>query len=258
MRNKPASSDKLTHTYCFDCLILQIIPVIDLLNGVVVHAKHGLRAHYLPIVSQLTSSHQPLTVALALLELYPFSTLYIADINAIQGQGDNQAAIEAIQQTHPNTQIWLDNGIRQVNARSLHRRGNGRPVIGSENIANLQDYRAISYACESKHVLSLDYAATNALGINELHNSARFWPDNTICMTLNKVGSVNGVDAERLQELMRLNNTRKSPSNLFAAGGVRDINDCLMLKSKQISGVLVASALHNGSILRADIEQLIA
>lgn len=240
---------------------MQIIPVIDLLNGpfnqcCVVHAKRGQRQHYRPIQSRLTTASAPLEIVTALLELYPFQTLYIADLDAICGTGNNAAVIEAISQAHPALTIWLDCGIGQMNARALYIGDNIRPVVGSENIQNLQAYRAISNACESKHVLSLDYAATNALGIAELHESARFWPDDTICMTLNSVGSAQGPDINRLQALIQLNATRKSPSRLHAAGGVRDINDLLLLKNLQINGVLVATALHKGTIKRADIEQL--
>ena len=241
--------------------MMQIIPVIDLLNGpfnqcCVVHAKRGQRQHYRPIQSRLTTASAPLEIVTALLELYPFQTLYIADLDAICGTGNNAAVIEAISQAHPALTIWLDCGIGQMNARARYIGDNIRPVVGSENIQNLQAYRAISNACESKHVLSLDYAATNALGIAELHESARFWPDDTICMTLNSVGSAQGPDINRLQALIQLNATRKSPSRLHAAGGVRDINDLLLLKNLQINGVLVATALHKGTIKRADIEQL--
>ena len=51
---------------------MQIIPVIDLLNGVVVHAQRGDRKNYQPIQSALTTSHQPLDIVAALLEIYPF------------------------------------------------------------------------------------------------------------------------------------------------------------------------------------------
>ena len=237
---------------------MQIIPVIDLLIGplnqcCVVHAKRGQRLHYQPIQSQLTPSSAPLDIANALLELYPFQTLYIADLNAICGTGNNDDVIEAISQAHPTLTIWLDCGIGQMNARALYVGGNIRPVVGSENIQSLQDYRAISYACHSKHVLSLDYSTTSAMGIGELHNSARFWPDDTICMTLNAVGSAEGADVQRLNEIMRLNNARKTPSRIYAAGGIRNSDDLQALVNRRLAGALLATALHNGKLTTSDI-----
>ena len=236
---------------------MQIIPGIDLLNNVVVHAKRGQRQHYQPIQSLLTASSAPLDIVTALLELYPFHTLYIADLDAICGTGNNDSAILAISQAYPNLTIWLDCGIGQMNARALYIGGNIRPVVGSENIQTLQDYRAISYACQSKHVLSLDYSTTSAMGISELHQSARFWPDDTICMTLNAVGINQGVDIERLNMLIKMNNARKSRSRLYAAGGVRNIADLQALAEIGVTGALVATALHNKQLSADDIEDLI-
>ena len=45
-----------------------------------------------------------------------------------------------------------------------------------------------------------------------------------------------------------LNAVRKTPSRLYAAGGVRNVNDCLQLKNLGLSGALIATALHNGEI----------
>ena len=235
---------------------MQIIPVIDLLNGVVVHAKRGQRQQYQPIQSLLTASSAPLDIVAALLELYPFQTLYIADLDAICNTGNNAAVIEAISQAHPKLTIWLDCGIGQMNARQLYIGGNIRPVVGSENILSLQDYRMISYACQSKHVLSLDYSTSSAMGISELHDAARFWPDDTICMTLNAVGSNQGVDFERLNALIKLNAARKSPSRLYAAGGVRNLGDLQALASMGLASALVATALHNGKLSTTDIASM--
>ena len=236
--------------------MMQIIPVIDLLNNAVVHAKRGQRQHYQPIQSLLTTSSAPLEIVTALLELYPFQTLYIADLDAICGTGSNDGAIEVISQAYPALTIWLDCGIGQMNARTLYIGGNIRPVVGSENIHNLQDYRAISYACQGKHVLSLDYSTTSAMGIGELHESARFWPDDTICMTLNAVGSNQGVDIERLNTLIKMNSARKSRSRLYAAGGVRNLGDLQVLASMGLAGALVATALHNGKLSTTDIASM--
>jgi len=231
------------------------------MQGQVVHAKFGLRSQYLPIQSSLCNGSAPLVVVAALLELYPFQTLYIADLDAILGVGHHAELIEIISNTYPQLTIWLDSGIRQVNARALYPSNQNqsnriKPVVGSENIANLQDYRAISDACESQHILSLDYSATSAMGIVELHASAHYWPDDTICMTLNAVGSTQGIDCERLHSLIKLNQVRKKPSRLYAAGGVRDINDIQQLNKLGIAGVLIATALHSGKLSHADLQLL--
>ncbi len=47
---------------------MRIIPVIDVMDGVVVRAIGGRRDEYRPLVSQLTVSTDPIAVAKALLE----------------------------------------------------------------------------------------------------------------------------------------------------------------------------------------------
>lgn len=226
-----------------------MIPVIDLKNGCVVHAKHGQRAHYEPIKSILSRSSDVFSIVEGLLKLYPFRTIYIADIDAISNTGNHFEKIELLSGEYPQVVWWVDNGVCNVNARILYApQANIRAVFGSENIHNLQDYRAISDAYTSRQVLSLDKLDNAELGAAEFHSTGLYWPDDVICMTLNHVGSQAGPDVERLQTLMQLNLARKKPTNIFAAGGVGNSDDLLQLKQLGLTGVLVASALHNGEI----------
>ena len=238
---------------------MQVIPVIDLKQNQVVHAKHGQRGKYQPIQSVLSASSDVFSIVAGLLKLYPFRTIYIADIDAITNTGNNFEQIELLSGLQPQVNWWVDAGISNVNARLLYTpQANIRAVFGSENIHTLQDYRAMSYAYESQHVLSLDKLNGTELGAAELHNTGLYWPDDAICMTLNNVGSNIGPDIARLQGLQQLNLARKKPANLFAAGGVRNMDDLLSLKQLGIAGALASSALHNGQITGDDISKFYA
>lgn len=237
---------------------MQVIPVIDLKNGQVVHAKHGQRATYQPIKSILSNASDVFSIVEGLLKLYPFRTIYIADIDAISNTGNHFELIELLSCMYPQVAWWVDNGVRNVNARILYApQANIRAVFGSEHMNSLQSYRAISDAYKSRHALSLDKLDNLELGAAELHSTGLYWPDNAICMTLNNVGSNSGPDILRLQNLMQLNYARKKPANIFAAGGVRNSEDLLQLKQLGITGVLVASALHNGEITAQQLSELI-
>jgi phosphoribosylformimino-5-aminoimidazole carboxamide ribotide isomerase len=234
--------------------MLQVIPVIDLKSNNVVHAKHGQRANYQAIQSTLSASSDVFNIVKGLLKLYPFRTIYIADIDAITNTGNHFEQIELLSGLYPQVTWWIDNGVRNVNARILYTpQANIRAVVGSEHIHTLQDYRAVSYAYASRHVLSLDKLDDTELGAPELHNTGLYWPDDAICMTLNNVGSNAGPDVARLQALQQLNLARKKPARLFAAGGVRNMEDLIQLKQLGFAGALVASALHNGEITAQDL-----
>ena len=235
-----------------------MIPVIDLKNGLVVHARHGQRDSYQPIQSVLSASSEVFSIVESLLKLYAFHTIYIGDIDAITNCGNHFEQIELLSGIYPQVNWWVDNGVRNVNARLLYApQANIRAVFGSEHIHTLQDYRAVSYAYDSRHVLSLDKLNGTELGTAELHNTGLYWPDDAICMTLNNVGNNIGPDIARLQSLQQLNLARKKPANLFAAGGVRNLEDLITLKQLGVAGALIASALHRGQITAQQLSELV-
>jgi phosphoribosylformimino-5-aminoimidazole carboxamide ribotide isomerase len=70
-------------------------------------------------------------------------------------------------------------------------------------------------------------------------------------MNLARVGSALGPDLELIAALRRL----APRSRWYAAGGVRNGLDLRRCREAGAAGVLVASALHDGRISRADLEQ---
>src|SRR5215203_2024938 len=62
-----------------------IIPVIDLKGGVAVRARAGERHTYAPLVTSLSPSPDPAAVACGLLRAVPARTLYVCDLDAIDG-----------------------------------------------------------------------------------------------------------------------------------------------------------------------------
>ncbi|MGZ8258845.1 MAG: HisA/HisF-related TIM barrel protein [Methylotenera sp.] len=220
---------------------MEIIPVIDLMHGHVVHARLGQRQHYQPIQSLLCCSSAPIDVVNALLELYPFKRIYIADLDAITGQGNHLPSILHIQRQYPHIEIWLDAGIKNIDALATWQTVNVTHVVGSENIASTHDLSEISQKLEGNLVLSLDFNQAGFLGCADLQTNTEYWPDKIIVMTLSHVGSQLGADIERLQTVI----SHASCHAIYAAGGVRNNDDIATLQSLNVAGALVATALHN-------------
>jgi phosphoribosylformimino-5-aminoimidazole carboxamide ribotide isomerase len=229
---------------------LEIIPVIDLLDGHVVHARRGERQHYQPIQSSLCNSSEPLDVLQALLELYPFDQLYIADLNGIQKRGNHYDAIMGIRNLYPDLKLWLDCGFSDVADLEDWRDSGVNFVIGSESLNNLASYTALKLACN--HILSLDFTASGYQGPLELLQDPAHWPSNVIAMTLSQVGSSLGPDEDKLASIIRQSNG----SNIYAAGGIRGMADLLRLKNMHVSGALVATAIHSGALTGTEIANL--
>ncbi|TAK63265.1 HisA/HisF-related TIM barrel protein [Methylobacter sp.] len=225
---------------------MKIIPVIDLKDGVVVHARQGNREHYQPINTDLCKSSDIYQVIEAFLDVYAFDTFYIADLNAITDQGDHNQLITEVLSRFPQTTFWVDKGYQKYN-QDAQLPGNYLPVLGSESYRNETILEIEAF--ENNFILSLDYSNSNALGAESLFSDPTFWPKNIIIMTLGRVGSNQGPDMDKLAEFCR----QYPDKNFIAAGGIRDKLDCILLNEAGIFQALVASALHTGAIKNEDI-----
>lgn len=229
--------------------MIKIIPVIDLKDGVVVHAKLGRRNQYLPIKSKLCRSSNIYDVIQAFLSLYEFTDFYIADLNALGHQGNHDRLINEVLEFYPDKLFWIDSGYRQP-AYRIKPPGNCLPVFGSEsyNEKNISNIKAVL----DKGVLSLDYSFSGELGALSLFSNQDYWPESIIIMTLARVGSENGPDIQLLREFC----LRYPDKNFIAAGGIRNRQDLIALDKLGIKRALVASALHSGTIGGKDISEL--
>ncbi len=230
---------------------MEVIPVIDLKNGQVVHARRGERDSYRPVRSQLCRGSEPVDVVAGLLAVHPFATLYIADLDAIQARGNSIASIRQIRQNFPELRLWVDNGLADpAICRNWLAQDLGDLVLGSEAQSDSAGLQALSDDDARRHlILSLDYKNDRFLGPPDLLSAPSLWPDRIIVMTLSRVGSRGGPDLD----LLRRWRNEVPDKKIFAAGGVRGGEDLLALAGCGTRGVLVATALHERRIGRAEI-----
>ncbi len=234
---------------------MQIIPVIDLLNGTVVHARKGERHRYQAIQSLLTHSSKPLDIVAALLEYFPFRQLYIADLDAIQKHNDtdnNFHVIEAITKRYPNLKLWIDAGISNNKELDLWSNINASMILGTENFSTMQEYLTVKESIKTQCILSLDFMPHGYQGPIELIEATSHWPKDVIMMSLSHVGSGLGINTELLNKFKH----HTGKTNLYAAGGVRTIDDLNFLKQQGIHGALIATALHQKQIAPRQIASL--
>lgn len=212
------------------------------------HARRGQRAGYRPIVSSLCASTEPSTILHALLRLHPFRTVYLADLDALLGRGDHDALVETLSREFPQATFWVDRGARAFGDAGSAEISNRLEVLGSESLE--ENWRQILAAWNAPFVLSLDFGTEGFLGPRELLELPALWPPTVILMTLQRVGSQAGPDVALLERSIRI-----SPATRFvAAGGVRNAEDLRRLERAGARGVLLASALHDGSIGSADLQ----
>ncbi|BAN24794.1 HisA/HisF-related TIM barrel protein [Caballeronia insecticola] len=244
---------------------MQVIPVLDLLDGHAVRAVRGERSRYRPIQSSLCATSDPVAIARALVATTGARTLYVADLGAILGHGAHDAVLAALcDALGEGVDIWLDAGFTACApllalAERIARlaRGASRativPVFGTET---LLDTGAIAQAsaCGFEPILSLDYRGGRALGVAHVghtgHAGSAWWPSRVIVMTLDQVGAHGGPDLATLADVRALAGQR----HVVGAGGIRDHADLVLAADSGASAWLVASALHDGTIsFRRDV-----
>src|SRR5450631_3840226 len=137
---------------------MEVIPVIDVRHGVAVAAARGDRAAYRPLVTPLSPGSDPVAVALGLCSLFAFPTLYVADLDGIEGRGSNAGLAARIKEALPGVSVWLDAGRRP---RDVTPGSTGPkdevPVVGSESLQAGADVRALGAQSPEAYVLSLDF-----------------------------------------------------------------------------------------------------
>ena len=244
---------------------MNLIPVVDLMQGQVVRAVRGNRHAYQPIVSKLCASSDPLTVAKILCAHCATRQLYVADLDALLGQPAQAALLRTLLQSLPELELWLDAGFAGAAAADALRADLGTaaervvPVFGSESLVSRSELERCFVPSVSRvtpgrsdrrpntdAVLSLDRRDGQRLDVAGCWEASQWWPQRVIVMTLERVGANAGPDLDTLREVQR-----KSPATfIVGAGGVRDERDLAQAADTGAGAWLVASALHDARLPR--------
>jgi phosphoribosylformimino-5-aminoimidazole carboxamide ribotide isomerase len=231
---------------------MQVIPVIDLKGGAVARARLGMRSSYAPIVTPLARTSEPVDIVAGFLKLFPFATIYVADLDAIERQGNHDETIAILSAAFPGVTFWVDVGLGASEAArawlGCHKRAH--LVLGAESLRDLDPLKAVGE--DARILLSLDFDGERFLGPAALMAAPALWPRRIIVMTLARVGSHAGPDLERLAAIARL----APKAEIYAAGGLRGPADLESLTRVGVKGVLVASALHDGRLNSVDLARL--
>jgi phosphoribosylformimino-5-aminoimidazole carboxamide ribotide isomerase len=240
---------------------MRILPVIDLMNGNVVHAMAGRRHEYRPIVTRLCEGSSPLALARAFREHFGLAELYLADLDAISGAPPSIGTFAEL--LDDGFTLWVDAGVRSLHeARVVGETGPGI-VAGLETLAGPPALADILSAYGGQVMFSLDLRAGEPLGRREAwkrpdaggiaEEAVALGVQRLLVLDLARVGVGSGTGTDDLCSAL----VRSYPSvEILAGGGVRNRADLLRLKGLDLSAVLVASALHDGRLTRADVERL--
>jgi len=225
---------------------MRIIPVVDLLDGVVVRAVKGERERYRPIESALCRTSDPVRVARILLEHCGSRKLYAADLDALASRARQTSMIAALLAALPTMELWLDAGFASPDDVAAAMQALGpqasrvTPVFGSESLRTSADVERC-FADPGAAILSLDRRNERPLDPAGCWSAPSRWPSRVIVMTLDRVGAFSGPDLVTFDDVRR----RAPHASVIGAGGVRNADDVIAVQGAGAHAWLVASALHD-------------
>jgi phosphoribosylformimino-5-aminoimidazole carboxamide ribotide isomerase len=232
---------------------MRVVPVIDLKGGAAVHAVRGERERYRAL------GREPLALARAFRSELGLDELYVADLDAIRGDGGHGSTIAALAR---EARVMVDAGVSEPErARELLDVGAHRVVVGTETLTGPDAFDRL-LADVPEVVLSVDLRDGRALspdpqlaGLPALDALARLHRAGlreAIVLDLARVGSGAGPDVGLIAEI----HAAFPDLELLAGGGVRGVEDLRALGDAGAAGALVATALHSGVIGPRELAEL--
>jgi phosphoribosylformimino-5-aminoimidazole carboxamide ribotide isomerase len=237
----------------------RIIPVIDILNCKAVHAKKGERAKYKSLKSNLFQSSNPIEIFQILKNRFNFNEFYIADLDSILKKKPNFEILSKIL-ARPNVNIILDPGI--VDLEDIYKFSNYKIkslILGLETIKNIEIIdQSLEILDQNKIIVSIDMYNGKILSnsneiraqdpISLIKRIESFGILSIILLDLFRVGQkIGGIPQ------LYLDVKQNFTGNVLVGGGIKNYGDILEYKEQKFAGILIATALYDGSI---DIEKL--
>jgi phosphoribosylformimino-5-aminoimidazole carboxamide ribotide isomerase len=242
---------------------LQILPVLDVMNGRVVRGVAGQRDEYRPVKSVLTESCDALDVAEAIRSRFGVSAIYLADLDAILHRSPNFEILRSL--AHAGFRLTVDAGIRCCeDASAIAAAGAHLLVAGLETLSGPRELSLlIERFGASRVVFSLDLRDGQPMGnlsqwnevdpIGISRQAAEAGCTQFIVLDIARVGTNAGVPTLPLCSGIR---ATWPEATIITGGGIRGIDDLRRFDPAVVNGVLIASALHNGSVTEADLASL--
>ena len=242
---------------------MRVVGVIDLKAGTAVHAVRGERQRYRPVRSVIGAGEDGDALALArgFRADLGLDELYVADLDAIVGDGENSASIGALAR---EARVMVDAGVSEpARAQALLDLGAHRVIVGTETLpgrdaldrllAELPDAALVlSVDLRDGRVLSPDAQLAGLPALDALARLHRPGLREAIVLDLARVGSGAGPDVALIAEI----HGAFPDLELLAGGGVRDVDDLRALRDAGAAGALVATALHGGVIGPRELAEL--
>ncbi|MBC7119734.1 MAG: HisA/HisF family protein [Methanobacteriaceae archaeon] len=223
--------------------MIEVIPVLDLMGSLAVAGKSGERKKYKPLKSIFSTSPNPVEIALSL-KRAGARRIYIADLDAITGQGSN---IQIIQEINHLIPVMLDFGVQDFKAFEFGLNIAWQVIVATETLRDIRELKKIFRVFpKSRIVVSVDtkngqlYSKNLNMTLEEFRDVLiQLDPGEIILLDLTRVGTQQGINRELIKKFEKF--------DIIPGGGIK-LQDIKMLSSMGIRKILAGTALHQGKI----------
>jgi len=239
---------------------MQIIPVIDIRNGIAVRAVAGDRGRYRPLETRLTGSSEPAVVLKALQSEFGCSVCYVADLDGIEGRNVNRCTLAEM--TRTGIRLLVDAGSKSTEeAEQLLDLGVAQVIVASESLPEIDCLASLLQVCGTQSIV---FSVDLKHGI--LRSADPLWKDHNpldlvsavaghgvtqiIILDLAAVGTGSGIPVLKLCRDVK----QQWPELTVISGGGVSSPACLeAARQAGLDGLLIASALHDGRLKAEDV-----
>lgn len=225
--------------------MLEIIPVLDLMNSIAVSGKSGNRDTYTPLNSIFSSNSDPVDIANNL-RFNGSKQIYIADLDLIEKRGHNLDKIKLINTILP---VMLDSGIRDFKSFEFYLDFAYKLIVATETLDSIEElYKIFDKFPKERIVVSVDiknndiFSKNLDISLNEFKKELlAIDPNEIILLDISRVGTKLGFNKDLI------NNLSEFKDKLILGGGLNK-EELIDINNFGIKKVLIGSALHSGEV----------
>jgi phosphoribosylformimino-5-aminoimidazole carboxamide ribotide isomerase len=236
----------------------RIVPVADIKDGKAVHAVKGQRDQYRPASCPWCEDGDIETLISGYQTEFGLDDLYIADLDAIVHGTPATDVYPFVLGLVPG-KVMIDAGVATMdNFHEIEASGFEEIILGTETVSSLDVFQEAIDQGLARVIISIDLrdgkviSPIEALGSKPPEDVVpkleRLEPAAMIILNISAVGARSGV-AENLAVIPSFTSIP-----VYTGGGTRSIADLFMAREAGFAGALLATALQDGSITRADLD----
>ena len=226
--------------------MLEIIPVLDLMNSVAVSGKSGNRDTYTPLQTIYASSSDPVEIANSLKRANA-KEMYIADLDLIERNGNHN--IYKIKEVNTILPVIVDVGVDNLETFEFMLDFAYKIIVATETLESIEELEKIFEKYPKERIIvSVDvknnelytkHMDLNLDGFKEVLR--RIDPNEIILLDISSVGTEAGFNKELLDKFDEFKD------KIILGGGITK-DEIPLINGLGIKKALVGTALHKGEI----------